>query len=613
MIREESRAPRRHGAGRGLGLGNMSRIFVSTCVGMLVAGAAGIAVSQMTSGSRMGQVGKPLPPGLRAPKVDYRDIAVKAGLTGRNVSGSETQQAYIVENTGAGVAIFDYDNDGLPDVLLVNGDRFTQSQPRPGHFLYRNLGGLRFEDVTARSGIIQTGWGQGACVGDIDTDGYLDLLITNWGTSQLYRNQGYGRFRDETKQCGLDGPRRWGTGCTFLDYDRDGDLDLFIAHYVDFDPAKVPKPGMPNQCMWKGFPVACGPMGLPPETMSLYRNDGRGYFTDVSVRAGITGAKAIGLTALSGDFNSDGWADIYVTGDSTPSLHFLNKRDGTFEEIGVYSGVAYNEHGREQSGMGAWAGDYDRDGKMDILKTNFEGDFPNLFRNIGDGTFMEVTSVAGLSVHTEFVSWGCAFLDFDADGWKDIFIANGHVYPDIDGWGIGQSFRQRRLLYWNRRDGALFDLSPGGGPGIVAKHSSRGVAVADLDNDGHMEIVVVNMHESPSLLKNFGERGNSLLVRALTSSGRDAIGARLTLNAGGKLQVDEVRSGGYYMSQGDLRVHFGLGSTAAGDLTIRWPDGKTETFGSIKANQIMTIQQGKGVIRTQRFTVPAAQAVGSQS
>jgi hypothetical protein len=559
-------------------------------------------LSQMRGGGRTAAPARPLPPGLKPPVVRFEDLGAKAGLLGVNISGSDEQQLYIIENTGTGVAIFDYDNDGLPDIFFVNGDRFEKDRPRPTHFLYRNLGGLRFEDVTEKSGLEHKAWGQGVCAGDIDDDGHIDLFLGSWGRHTLYRNLGNGSFRDEAKERGLSSAEgRWSTGCAFLDYDRDGHLDLLVAHYLDFDPTEVPRPGMPEACMWKGFPVVCGPMGLPPETMSLYHNNGKGSFKDVSAESGIEASKAAGLSVLTGDFDNDGWLDIFVTGDSTASLHFLNRRNGTFVEVGGFSGIAYNDDGQEQSGMGTSAGDYDRDGLLDIFKTNFTDDIPNLYRNVKKGNFAEVTARAGLAVHTEFVSWGCGFLDFDNDGWKDIFIANGHVYPDIDRRGVGQSFKQQRLLYWNRRDNEFFDISPQAGPGIAARHSSRGIAFGDLDNDGNLEIVVVNMHESPSLLKNFGESGNSILVQALTAFGRDAVGARLTVTAGGASQIDEVRSGGYYVSHGDFRVHFGLGSETEADLEVRWPDGRTESVGQVPVNHWVVVQQGKGIVRVKEL------------
>ncbi len=568
--------------------------------------AASAAWAQMTGAGRMPQKAKPLPPGLRAPEVRYEDLAARAGLTGVNVSGAETKQAYIVENTGTGVAVFDFDNDGLLDIFFVNGDRFDRREGETiTHFLYRNKGGLRFEDVTAASGITHDGWGQGVCAGDIDNDGYVDLYVGYWGQNVLYRNQGDGTFRNETAERGLGTPgRRWGTGCAFFDYDRDGWLDLFVAHYLEFDPAKVPAAGTEGGCRWKGFPVVCGPIGLPPETMSLYHNEGNGRFRDVTVEAGVSTAKAAGLTVLTADFDNDGWVDVYVTGDSTPSLLFRNLGDGKFEEMGEFLGVAYNEDGHEQSGMGAWAADYDHDGWLDIVKTNFTDDIPNLYRNFGDGSFVEVTAAAGLAIHTQFVGWGVAFLDFDHDGWKDIFIANGHVYPDIDTRNVGQTFRQPRLLYWNRRDGEYYDMSRQAGPGIAARHSSRGIALGDLDNDGDQEIVVVNMHEPPSLLKNFGPKANSVLVQALTRDGRDAIGARVTLRTDDGTQIDEVRSGGFYESQGDFRVHFGVGNAKQAKLSIRWPDGKEQSWEKLPVNHWIVVRQGKGIIEKRPLAKP---------
>ena len=567
---------------------------VITLAVLLWSGRSGL--SQMTSGGRTSMPSRPLPPGITPPAIRFVDIAEKSGLNGVNVSGSDKQQMYIVENTGTGVAIFDYDNDGLPDIFLVNGDRFEKTGSAPTHFLYHNLGGLEFEDITARSGITHTDWGQGVCAGDIDNDGRVDLFVTSWGKNHLWRNLGDGKFRDETEPRGLEEPKRWSTGCAFFDYDRDGNLDLFIAHYLAFDPAKVAKPTDPGHCVWKGFPVVCGPQGLPPETMSLYHNDGRGHFTDVSEKAGISRSKGVGLTVLTGDFNNDGWPDVYVANDSAPSLYFINKHDGTFEEAGALSALAYNSDGGEQSGMGAAAADYDHNGFLDIAKTNFSGDVPNLYKNSDGSMFEDVSGQAGLAVHTQYVAWGLGFLDFDNDGWKDLLIANGHVYPDIDARGVGQSFRQPRLLYWNRRDGQFFDMSSTAGPGILAAHSSRGMAIGDLDNDGRPEVVIVNMHEPPSLLKVSGDRGNSILVRALTRSGRDAIGARVTVTAGSLKQIDEVRSGGSYISQNDFRLHFGLGAATNADVAIRWPNGTWTAFPALPANHLITMTEGSDAV-----------------
>ena len=562
------------------------------------------AMAQMMSGTAMDRPAKPLPPGVRAPRVDFRDLAAQAHLTGTIISGEPNQQTYVTEQTGTGVALLDYDNDGLLDIFFVQGDRLEPSSPPLHPYLYHNLGGLRFEDVSEKAGLSHLGWGQGVCAGDFDNDGYVDLFLTQWGHNVLLRNMGNGTFRDVTKESGLDRPEvRWSTGCAFLDYDRDGALDLAVANYLDFDPAKTIKGTDPNSpCRWKTLVVPCGPMGLPSETMSLYHNDGHGHFTDVSKIAGIEGPKKYdGLTVLTGDFDNDGWPDIYIACDSTPSLYYHNKHDGTFEEMGVLSGAAYNQEGIAQSGMGADAADYDGDGFLDILKGNFASDTPILYHNLGNNVFEDATLDAGLAVHTRFVQWGLAFLDFDQDGRKDVFIADGHVYPTVDRPGGNEHFRQPRQLYWNINGQDFYDMSTTGGPGITAPHSSRGVAVGDLDNDGAMEIVVANLFEPPSLLKNFGEKGNSLLVRALTASGRDAIGARISVSAGGKKQIAEVRSGGFYISSGDFRCHFGLGTNAVADVTVRWPQGKIESFPQVAANQLVVIREGKGIVGLHPF------------
>ena len=561
--------------------------------------AQGVAVS-----GRRAQPRKPLPEGMQLPRMAYRDVARQAGLTGVNVSGAEKGKVYIVETTGTGAAILDYDNDGLMDLFFVNGDRLGDKAGESRHYLYRNLGNLKFEDVTEQAGIGHTGWGQGICTGDIDNDTYTDVLVTHWGPHVLFRNQGDGTFRDETKRRGLLSPgNRWSTGCAFLDYDRDGDLDVFVANYLRFDPETTPKPGERAECRWKGTPVLCGPKGLPPETMSLYENKGKGLFEDVSDAAGVTVPKEYyGFTPLTADFDNDGWTDVYVACDSTASLFYHNQKDGTFEEVGVISGTAYNLDGMEQAGMGVTAADYDGDGKLDLFKTNFSSDTHTLYRNEGELFFTDETIRAGLAVNTQYLGWGTAFLDVDQDGWKDIFVANGHVYPAIDDTHLSETFHQRRLLYWNRRDGYFHDASDEAGPGINARHSSRGTAVGDLDNDGSLEIVVVNMHQTPSLLKNDGEQGHALLVQALTSDGRDAIGARIRVTTGERTQIDEVRSGGNHISQSDFRVHFGLGSEATADVEIRWPGGNISRFEAVDAGHWIVVQQGKGIVKKNAFS-----------
>ncbi len=579
-------------------------IGILVCLGLL---SERKALSQMASSGASDQPVRPLPPGMKAPVVDFRDIASEAGLSAVAISG-DLDQTFVVENTGTGVAVFDYDNDGLPDIFLVQGDRLKPGPTPLTPHLYHNLGGLRFEDVTEKAGIGHTGWGQGVCAGDVDNDGHVDLFIGQWGHNVFLHNQGDGTFRDETRERGLYRPQsRWSTGCAFIDYDRDGYLDLIVANYIDFNAQETPRPRDRSGCNWKGIPVPCGPRGLKGESMTLYHNDGHGHFTDVTKQAGVeTPHEYYGFTVLTGDFDNDGWPDFFVTCDSTPSLFFHNKHNGTFEETGMLTGVAFNEDGREQAGMGATAADYNGDGYLDIFKTNFSSDTNTLYRNLGDGTFVDATSQAGLAVHTQYVKWGTAFLDFDNDGWKDLFVADGHVYPFVENYKIGEEFKQPRQLFWNRGDGQFFDMSATGGAGITTKHSSRGVAIGDFDNDGSMEIVVVNLFEPPSLLKNFGSHGNSLLIRALTSAGRDALGARITVTAGGRKQIDEVRSGGYHISQGDFRVHFGLGHETKADINIRWPQGSTETLRAVPANQWIVVREGKGIVERHAFSASPA-------
>lgn len=563
--------------------------------------------SQMgvATGNGVAVPARPLPPGMKPPKANYEDIAAQAGLTAVNVSGAGKNKQYIVETTGNGVAIVDYDNDGLPDILLVNGGKFQSGPAAPEAVLYHNLGGLKFEDVTQKAGLTHAGWGQGVCAGDIDNDGYNDIFITEWGRNILYHNQGNGTFRDETESRGLASPNtRWSTGCAFFDFNRDGFLDLVVVHYIQFDPAKTPHPGERSQCEWKGMPVICGPRGLPAETVTLYQNDGHGHFTDVSDQMHITTAKNYyGFSPVIDDFDNDGWPDIFIACDSTASLYFHNLGGKRFEEIGVSSGLAYNDEGREQAGMGAAAADFFHKGRFDIFKTNFADDTHTFYRNQGGNNFSDDTIDTGLAVNTRYLGWGTAAIDFDNDGWKDLILANGHVYPEVDSGHTSESFKQKRLLYWNRGDGQFYDLSSQAGPGINTPHASRGLAVGDLNNDGNEEIVIVNMGEAPSLLRNTASAlGHSILIRALTTTGRDAIGARVTVTAGKMKQMDEIRSGGSYISQNDFRLHFGLGKAVAADISVRWPDGKTENIARVPADEVVTIQQGKGITQKKPYT-----------
>ena len=529
--------------------------------------------------------------------VDFRDVAVQAGLTAVNVSGEKDTKKYIVETTGNGVAIFDYDNDGLMDVFLVNATTLDGKDKSTSH-LYRNLGNLKFEDVTAKAGLGGTGWGQGVCAGDYDNDGHRDLFVTRWGHSRLYHNTGKGSFDDVTEQAGLQAAKvRWDTGCSFFDYDLDGKLDLVVTGYVDFDITKVPAPGSGGYCEWKGMPVMCGPRGLPAGTNHLFHNEGGGKFADVSDVSGIgkpTGC--YGFTAVASDFDYDGYPDLYVACDSTPSLLYHNLKNGKFEEIGLSTGVALNEDGQEQAGMGVSVADYDEDGFVDIVKTNFSDDTPNVYHNNGDGTFTDQVHRSGLGAHTQYLGWGAQFIDVDHDGRKDILLINGHVYPEVDKSGLQTHYRQPRLLYWNVGGGKFKDISADSGPAIKEPWSSRGSAIGDLDNDGSLEVVIDNMGERPSLLKNYGPKKSWLLVKCVgVKCNRDAVGARAYVYVDGRRLSGEVQTGTSFISQNDPRLHFGLGDAATYDrIEVQWPGGERERFSGGKANRIITLKQGTG-------------------
>ncbi|MFN0112885.1 MAG: CRTAC1 family protein [Blastocatellia bacterium] len=538
------------------------------------------------------------------PKINFQDIAAKAGLSAPNVSGPERDKQYIIETIGSGIALFDYDNDGWLDVFIVNGATLAPPPKgqEPTSHLYRNNRDGTFADATQQAGLARTGWGQGVCAGDYDNDGDTDLFVTYWGQNALWRNnlkeRGDGTFTDVAVTVGLkQTTTRWGTGCSFLDYDKDGDLDLFVANYIDLDLAKTPARGSNNYCSWKGLPVVCGPRGLPAGTNALYRNDGKGNFTDVSETSGIAKVKGrYGFTSLVSDYDNDGWPDIYLACDSTPNILFHNEGNGRFTDIGLLSGTAVNEDGQEQAGMGVAAGDYDRDGLIDMVKTNFADDTPTLYRNDGKNLFTDVTYPARLGVNTRFLGWGAGFLDFDNDGWKDIFMVNGHVYPEVDSLNSNSPFKQERVLFWNLRDKTFYDVSESAGAGVMDRRASRGAAFGDLDNDGSIEVVVNNINDVPSLLKNSGERQNWTLLQLVgTKSNRSGIGARVTITADGAKQMDEVRSGGSFLSQNDLRLHFGLGkATLIERVDVVWPNGRREFFARLKANRVIMLEEGKG-------------------
>ncbi len=551
------------------------------------------------------------PAGGTAPEspVIYLDVAEQAGVTQVNVWGGVTHKDYIIEAKGSGYAFFDYDQDGWLDIYLSNGTRLDAHWPpgeTPHTYLLKNNRDGTFTDVTEKAGLACEGWQTGVCVGDYDNDGWDDLFLTFWGHNILFHNNGNGTFTDVTRKAGLyQDEVRWGSGCCFLDYDRDSHLDLFVANYIVLDIAKVPKPGQTAYCQWKGIPVMCGPRGLPGGMNILFHNNGDGTFTDVSEKAGILKpGPRYSITPVSYDFDNDGWPDIYVAVDSEASILFHNNHDGTFSDIGVMAGVAYNEDGQEQAGMGVAVADYDCDGWFDIFKTNFSDDTSDLYHNNGDGTFTDVTFVSGVGLNTLYVKWGCGFIDYDNDGWADILEVNGHVYPEVDAAHLDQTFKEPRVVYHNVGNGRFKDVSKEMGPGVTERYSSRGAAFGDYLNNGCMDALVLNMNARPSLLKNVGgNRQNWIKLKLLGAQcNRTAIGARAYVTTGKHRQMEEVHSGGSVMSQSDLRLHFGVGHATHADLIeVKWPTTwKIERFTNIEANQIVTIKEGSGIIKAEK-------------
>jgi hypothetical protein len=556
----------------------------------------------------------------------FTDVAKKAGLTMMNTFGGVATKKYIIETTGTGVAIFDADNDGWPDVFIVNGTKLEEkisavktgkgAAAAPSNHLYHNNHDGTFTDVTRKAGLVHTGWGQGVCVGDYDNDGWPDLFVTYYGKNVLYHNNGDGTFTDVSEKAGVAGTgKAWGTGCAFVDYDRDGHLDLMVANYVDFDLASTPAPGERVNCLWKGVPVMCGPQGLPTASNILYHNRGDGTFEDVTKQAHIdktSGAYGFSVTTL--DYDDDGWPDIYVACDSTASILYHNNHDGTFKDVAVTAGAAFNEDGHAQAGMGSTTADFNGDGRLDIFKTNFSDDTATLYRNNGDGTFDDVTFAAGLGLHTQYLGWGTMFFDFDNDGWPDLLLVNGHVYPEVDTQHLGSNFQEPRILYHNNGNGTFADISASAGPGITNSSSSRGLAIGDLWNDGRLSAVVSNMNAAPSLLVNQVRSSNHWVAFQLTGafpsasktnafpssasspqSTRDAIGARIKVKVGERVLVDEVRSGSSFISNNDMRVHFGLGAaTKIDSVEVRWPSGLVETFSQIPIDKFNKLKEGTG-------------------
>jgi enediyne biosynthesis protein E4 len=545
--------------------------------------------------------------------ITFLNVARESGLNTKTIFGGEHKNKYLLETTGCGVAFYDYDNDGWLDIFLVNGTRlegFPAGQ-EPTNRLFKNNRDGTFTDVTAKAGLVHSGWGQGVCIGDYDNDGFDDLFVTYFGKNVLYHNNGNGTFTDVSEKAGVAGSgKRWNTGCAFVDYDRDGHLDLFVANYIDLDLKTAPVPES-GPCLYKGVMVACGPPGLLGGKNILYHNNGNGTFTDVTEKSGILQANGTyGLGVLTADLDNDGWPDIYVANDSTASALYQNKKNGTFTDIALEAGCALSADGKPQAGMGISAADYDLDGNLDLVKTNFAGDTPSLYHNLGGANFEDTTFQGGLGKHTQYLGWGCGFFDMDNDGWTDILICNGHVYPEVEQLKTEAGYPQRKLLYKNLRNGRFEDVSYDAGLGISTPVAARGCAFGDFDNDGDLDVVVNTINDFPQLLRCDSHSGNNWIkIKTIgTKSNRSGIGARLKcvthLPGEPKLhqQIDEVRSGGGYFSQNDLRVHFGIGKAEKIELLeIRWPSGLVETFKDIKPNQVIFVKEGEGILRTMQF------------
>ncbi len=542
---------------------------------------------------------KPAPSGLPF-DAHFTDVAREAGLTAPVIYGNPDFKDYILEAVGCGCAFIDFDNDGWMDIFLLSGTKLEGAPAGATNRLYKNNRDGTFSDVTDKAGLRDVGWASGVCVGDYNNDGFEDLFITYFGQNKLYRNNGDGSFTDVTKQAGLlsDMPR-WGAGCTFVDYNRDGHLDLFVSNYLQFDLARVPKPGANSSCTWKGMPVECGPRGLPPGYHSLYRNNGEGTFTDVSRQAGISDLRGCyGMTAVAADFNEDGWPDIYVACDSTPSLLLMNNGKGGFSEEGVLRGVALSEDGMEQAGMGIGIGDYDLDGHLDIFKTHFADDTNGLYHNDAKGNFEDVTRASKVGVETRYICWGAGMVDLDNDGLPDLFMTTGSVYPQIEKKLPQFPNRGPRVVFRNLGNGRFEELTDEAGPGVAAAHCSRGCAFGDFDNDGDIDILIVNLSEPPSLLRNdIRGKHHWLKIKLIgTKSNRSAIGARVVLHYGSRTQAQEVMSQSSFYSANDPRLHFGLGDETSAGIEIRWPSGLQEKFKAVAADQLVVIKEGAGVL-----------------
>lgn len=526
--------------------------------------------------------------------VQFNDITGPSGITFKHALSPEKK--YIAESMSGGVALFDYDNDGYLDIFFVNSltVELLKANKKTRSVLYRNNRDGTFSDVTDKARVGDVGWGMGCAVGDFNNDGYDDLYVTSIGPDHLFKNNGNGTFTDVTQKAGVSDPR-FSTGAAFLDYDNDGRLDLFVTNYVGFDINHLPTFGEGPTCQFKGVPVQCGPRGLPGAGDSLFRNNGDGTFTDVSKKAGVADSRGYyGLDVVGSDFDGDGLIDIFVANDSTPNFLYHNNGNGTFSEIGFESGTALDKNGNEQGCMGVTLGDYDHDGLLDLFITNFDDEYNVLYRNAGRGSFVDMSYESGVAmISLPYVGWGTKFFDYDNDGWLDLFVANGHAYPQRE------RYRQRKLLHRNNRDGTFSEVAAQFGSALMEERASRGTAFGDIDNDGDVDIVVNDLDSAPQLLRNDGgSKNNWILVKTIgTKSNRNGIGAKVKVVSGDLIQLDEVRSGGSYISQNDLKLHFGLEKRTMVDLIqVRWPSGAVDTLTNISVNKIVTVKEGRGMV-----------------
>jgi enediyne biosynthesis protein E4 len=549
-----------------------------------------------------------LPPAKATPPFSrFVDVAAKAGLTQTMFYGENTHNTYIIEVNGAGCAFFDYDNDGSMDIFMLSGRRLEGVPPGSSNRLYHNNRDGTFTDVTAKAGLLDVaGWACGVCVGDYNNDGFEDLFLTYYGQNRLYRNNGDGTFTDVTAKAGLLYPHtRFGSGCTFVDYNRDGLLDLFVSNYVEIDLANAPRPSLdvPN-CNYDGVPTNCGPNGLVAPSHFLYRNNGDGTFTDVSKESGIASLRGYGFTAVGFDADEDGWQDIFVACDSTPSYLLLNNHDGTFREEALLRGVALSSDGHVLAGMGVGVGDYDLDGHLDILKTHFQNQATGLYHNNGKGEFEDVTASAGLASERRFISWGTGLVDFDNDGHPDILVVTGTVYPELEKLNPAKfPARSPRIVFRNQGNGTFVEMGTEVGATIFEHHGSRGCAFGDFDNDGDLDVLIMNRNEPPSLLRNDAPAGNRWIKIRLegVQSNRSAIGSRVLVRYGGKVQAQCVVSQASFLSSNDPRLHFGLGTASTADVEVYWPTGKMDSYARVAVDQLITIREGQGIVKGRPF------------